>query len=128
MTFRLSSLPAPASVDVPPALAAAYQERATLPASTVCRLLAIDPKTLRQHVRAGNIRYVLKGFGEKRPRREFMLSDVMGFLDKRRREECRSIGARTPRSTGASSASTVTDFATLRARLNAGRLSSRNGA
>lgn len=105
--------------EVPPALSAAFQERATLPPADICRLLAMDAKTLRQHVRAGNIRYVLKGFGEKRPRREFTLSDVLGFLDKRAREECPSTSRSTRRSTSMTSGAEVVAFTARHSRRNA---------
>lgn len=74
--------------DIPVSISAAFARTPTLPSADICRLLRMDPKTLRQHVRAGNIGYVLKGFGEKRPRREFTQADVLSFLNKRTRGEC----------------------------------------
>ncbi len=65
--------------EVPAAIASAFSRKPTLPPDAICELLNMDIKTLRRHVKAGNIRYVHKGVGERRQHREFTLDDVMGF-------------------------------------------------
>lgn len=51
-------------------------------------LLGMSPRTLRAHVRAGNIACVRLGFGERRPRRGFLPDDLVAFMAKLRRTEC----------------------------------------
>lgn len=51
-------------------------------------LLGMSPRTLRAHVRAGNIACVRLGFGERRPRRGFLPDDIVAFMAKLRRTEC----------------------------------------
>ena len=103
--------------DVPQPILEAFASKATLPAPAVCRLLSINDKTLLRHVRAGNIRYVLKGLGATRPRREFTMSDVLEFLENQGRRECPSTGPRTRRSTSSTSNGEVYDFMALREQL-----------
>ena len=105
---------------VPDPIREAFAQRPTLPAPDLCRLLGMDDKTLRRHVRAGNIRYVLKGLGSVRPRREFMMTDVLDFLDKQARRECPSTAPRTRRSTSTISGGEVYDFMALQSRLKNG--------
>ena len=102
--------------NIPGPIAAAFANRATLPAKDLCALLRMDPKTLRDHCRAGNIRFILKGMGESRPRREFTLSDVMGFFKRRARDECLSTGRRARRSSTSTSSTPVIDFTARQSR------------
>ncbi len=108
--------------EVPAAIASAFSERPTLPPKAVCGLLNMDTKTLMRHVKAGNIRYVLKGFGERRQHREFTLEDIMGFLDKRTREECPSINRRARRTSSTTSGEEVYDFMAQQIRRREGKL------
>jgi len=107
--------------EVPAPIANAFSQRPTLPPSAICELLNMDIKTLRQHVKAGNIRYVHKGFGTIKQHREFTLDDVMGFLDKRTREECPSINRKTRRSTSTTFDGEVYDFMDRQTRRKDGR-------
>lgn len=104
---------------VPAPIAVAFAGRAVLSVKEVCDLLRMDVKTLRKHCIAGNIRFILKGIGEQRPRREFMLSDVMGFLQNRSRVECLSTGLRARRTTISTSSAEVFDFTARRSKPNA---------
>jgi excisionase family DNA binding protein len=55
-----------------------------------CRLMKLDEKTLRKHVRLGHIEFRAVGLGHVRVRREFALEDILGFyMDARRRVETR---------------------------------------
>src|SRR5689334_17399616 len=48
--------------------------------SRLAELLPMDPKTLAEHARRGNIEWRRKGFGKKRPRRVVTQPDVIAFL------------------------------------------------
>ena len=72
---------------VPPALAAAFEGKLTITAPELCRLIPLDPETLRGHIRRGHISYAQLGFGEKAPRRVFTLENVVAFLDGQGRTE-----------------------------------------
>lgn len=78
--------------------------------------LDIDTKTLRAHVRAGDIRYVLIGTGQKKQHRKYTRSDLEEFIESRR--EVPVLGtSRMSRGSGAStSSSQVIGFTELRAR------------
>ena len=110
-------MPDALTIDVPQSIRDAFATRPTLTAPEVCRLLRIDGKTLLRHVRAGNIRYVLKGLGSVRPRREFTMSDVLEFLKNQERRECPSTGPKTRNSTSSTFGGEVYDFTVLRDRL-----------
>lgn len=88
----------------------AFRDRVSLTPAEAARLLRMDVKTLREHVRLGNIRYLLKGVGEKRPRREFTESDLVEFLADQRRQECRSTDPKTRRSSTSTSSVVDNDF------------------
>lgn len=53
--------------------------RPTLGFAETCKLLNVDAKTLRDHIRRGNIRFRQTGLGKIRVRREFALHDVVDF-------------------------------------------------
>src|SRR5262249_7167803 len=82
-------------MEIPDLLRRAFADRVTLPLRDTARLLGIDQKTLRAHVKAGNIRFVVIGLGMTKLRREFTLSDILEFLERMRRRECRSTNAPT---------------------------------
>ncbi|MGU3475714.1 helix-turn-helix domain-containing protein [Methylobacterium sp. D48H] len=103
---------------VPSRLAAAFDGRTTLTLQETASALEMDQKTLRREVDRGRIKYVLRGTGEKRKLRRFLLSDLLDYLHDERRSECPSISVPTRRPTGASFGSKVTDIASLRARLS----------
>ena len=62
------------------ALRREFETRTYIPMSRLAELLPMDPKTLAEHVRRGNIEWRRKGFGEKRPRRVVTQPDVIVFL------------------------------------------------
>lgn len=62
------------------ALRREFETRTYIPMSRLAELLPMDPKTLAEHVRRGNIEWRKKGFGEKRPRRVVTQPDVIAFL------------------------------------------------
>lgn len=72
-------------------------------------LLGMSPRTLRAHVRAGNIACVRLGLGERRPRRGFLPDDLIAFMARLRRTECPTEGThRTARVGDACIVSTFT--------------------
>jgi hypothetical protein len=58
---------------IPQALERAFESRVSLPLKDTAQLLGMDAKTLRGHAMAGNIRFVSKGLGTAKLRREFTL-------------------------------------------------------
>ena len=99
---------------VPDRLAKAFQDRTTLNLAEAAKALEMDEKGLRADAASGKVKYVLRGQGSARKLRRFLLSDLLDYLNAQRRQECPSTSVRTPRSTGASSGSTVFDIADLR--------------
>src|SRR5262245_51811893 len=70
-------------------------------------------KTLRAHVAAGDLRYVIIGKGTKRPHRMYAATDLDGFIANQTRKDspaCRSIASRARRSSTSNSASEVIAF------------------
>lgn len=112
---------------IPAPLLAAFADRVSIGAGETARLLGFDEKTLRTHVRRGNIRFLSVGFGEKRPRREFRLADILEFLERMSRRECPSTAPRTRRSTTSTSSSEVTGFTARREALIAAKRKPSNG-
>jgi hypothetical protein len=84
---------------IPEPLAAAFRERVTISAPELCRLLPLDAKTLRGHIRLGHIDYVQTGLGDTFPRKAFTLAAVLRFLAARERTEFPSTSPSVPRST-----------------------------
>ncbi len=72
-------------MQLPAPLARAFEERVTITAGELCRLLPIDRKTLHLHIRAGHIAWVQLGMGDRAVRRGFTLKAVMRFLEDRER-------------------------------------------
>lgn len=111
---------------VPDAIAEAFEGKAMLTPAETAAVLRICERTLREHVRRGEITFRAIGSGGTRQRRMFGLDDVMDFLDRQRRTKCPSITPRTGkagrnrRSGTTTSNSWVVDFTALRAEL-AGR-------
>ena len=73
-------------------IADAYLGTSVLGAQQAAALLGLSARTLRAHVRAGNIACVRLGFGERRPRRGFLSGDLIAFMARLRRIECRRDG------------------------------------
>ncbi len=70
------------------ALREKFEGRPTIGFARTCKLLNINAKALRRHVRCGNIRFRQTGFGKCRVRREFALQDLVDFYaGARRRQE-----------------------------------------
>ena len=88
----------------------AFDGRPSLTFEETAALLGMDPKTLRGHVKAGNISYLAKGLGTARMRREFRLSDVAAFYANISRVEGLSTNVRTRRTTSSTSRSREYDF------------------
>ncbi|MBZ6415643.1 helix-turn-helix domain-containing protein [uncultured Methylobacterium sp.] len=103
---------------VPSPLAAAFESKATISAPELCRLLPLDPKTLKRHCMAGHITYVQTGFGE---RRRFTLEAVMRFLAERSRTECPSTSLPSLRTTPTTSSGVVSAIVARQERLQSGR-------
>src|ERR1700747_1519053 len=59
-----------------------FETRTYISLSRLAELLPMDPKTLTEHARRGNIEWRKKGFGEKRPRRVVTQPDVITFLQR----------------------------------------------
>jgi hypothetical protein len=58
-----------------------FEGRATLDFASTAKLLNMNLKSLRCHVRSGNIGFRLTGLGRLRVRREFALEDVLAFYE-----------------------------------------------
>jgi hypothetical protein len=95
---------------IPDAILDAFNGRASLPFPETAAALGMDPKTLRQHVKVGNIGYIAKGLGTKRPRREFRLADIEAFYARISRLECPSTNVTTRHSITSTSKCEVYDF------------------
>ena len=115
-------------MEIPDLLRRAFADRVTLPLRDTARLLGIDQKTLRAHVKAGNIRFVVIGLGMTKLRREFTLSDILEFLERMRRRECRSTNAPTRPTTTMISSADILGFTARRAKLIAERQKRSNAA
>jgi hypothetical protein len=112
----------PAPLSCPDRLVRAFEGRTTVNLKEAAAALEMDEKHLRAAVKAGWVKFVLQGQGRARPRRRFLLVDLLEFLNAERRQECPSTSARALRLTGRNSGSMASDFASLRARLSAARL------
>lgn len=69
-------------------LAQAFEAKTTVNISTAARLLKMSEKTLRRHIAEGNIGFRAVGTGSLRMRREFTVSDLVGFYEGRSQREC----------------------------------------
>jgi len=58
-----------------------FEGRATLDFASTAKLLNMNLKSLRCHVRSGNIGFRSTGLGRLRVRREFALEDVLAFYE-----------------------------------------------
>jgi hypothetical protein len=75
------------------ALRREFETRTCISLSRLAELLPMDPKTLAEHARRGNIEWRKKGFGSKRPRRVVTQSGVIAFLRRisvRSEDACRT--------------------------------------
>ncbi|WP_409530316.1 helix-turn-helix domain-containing protein [Shinella sp.] len=77
------------------------------------QLLTISTKTLRAHVKAGEIAFIPTGRGEKRVRMGFARKDILDFIESRRKRECPSISQPKARITHTTSSSKVVAFSAL---------------
>jgi len=82
--------------------------RGVLSPAEAADLLGISLRTLRTHVRAGNVACVRLGFGERRPRRGYLPDDLVAFIARLRRIECPTEG--THRTRRVDAVSVVTTF------------------
>jgi hypothetical protein len=110
-----------AMTEIPELLKLAFAERVSLPLKETARLLGIDQKTLRGHVKAGNICFMTVGLGVTKLRREFTLSNILEFLERMRGRECPSISAPTRPTTTMISNGDILGFTGRRAKLIAER-------
>src|SRR5262245_52645807 len=79
----------------------------------VARRLRCSEKTLRAHLDAGDLRYVIIGKGTKRPRKMIAPADLDDFIANQTRKDspvCRYIASRARRSSTSNSASEVIAF------------------
>jgi len=106
LVFDEGCLPAP--------IQAAFKDRGLLPLAELAVLLGIDRKTLREHVKAGNIRYIAIGSGVERVRKVFAPADVAEFLALRSRLECPSSKPKNLHTINTASTFQAFDFTALR--------------
>ena len=90
---------------------------ALLTIAEAAAMLGVSVKTMRGHVKAGEIAYINLGRGEKRARMAFEPCDIDEFLNRRRTRQCQSTSRKVPRSTTSTSRSVGIDFAAVRAKL-----------
>lgn len=86
---------------------------ALLTMSQAATLLGMCERTLREHVRHGEIAYVQKGRGLKRPRKMFDPVDIEAFKARQRRIDCPSTNRNGRRSSTTISKSGVVAFTDL---------------
>lgn len=79
--------------------------------------LGICVRTLRDHVRRGDLAFIEVGQGKTKPRRLFHPDDLMAFVNRQRRTEpsCQSTSQRARISSSTTFNSEVVDFAEVRA-------------
>ncbi|QCI68842.1 hypothetical protein [Phreatobacter stygius] len=97
-------------IELPPVLAELFEGRVSVSASELAPALRMSTKTLLAHARAGNIRYIQKGFGDVHPRREFTPADVLEFLERQTRRDSPPIRSGTLRSSGTNSSHVTVGF------------------
>lgn len=85
-------------------------------------LLNISTKTLRAHVKAGEIAFITVGLGVKRQRMVFSQQDILDFINRHRIRQSPPTSAKQARSTLFISDSTVVGFTALRAQRDAEKL------
>ncbi|KMO36658.1 hypothetical protein VQ02_14880 [Methylobacterium variabile] len=64
----------------PPALAKAFKRKATISGPELCRLLPIDARLLRKHIKHSNIEYLAVQSEGKASQKAFTLAQVMDFV------------------------------------------------
>ena len=77
-------------------------------------MLTISLKLLREHVKAGEIAFIAKGTGTKRPKMAFDRKDILDFINRRRTRQCQSTSTKTRRTITSTSSSAVIGFTALR--------------
>lgn len=86
-----------------------------LTADQAAACLGICTRTLREHVRAGELAFIPTGRGPTRQRRMFHPADLDAFIDNRRRYECPPIALKANRTSDTTSSYKAIDFKALRA-------------
>src|SRR6187402_1618866 len=94
---------------IPEPIRVAYATRVSLTQNELCKLLHLDVKTLRAHIKEGNIHFLNKGLGKVRQTREFTLAHVLDFLQ-RRSQICQSSKGKPRRTTTTTSFLPSADF------------------
>lgn len=117
-------------MSVPPAVSAAFEGKVLLSPAETAALLCMCERTLRGHVRRGEITFRAIGGGGTRQRRMFGLDDVMDFLNRQRRSVPQIEPTRRPRRAGRlpskpSHSEYVIDFTALREEMRLERLAKR---
>ncbi|WP_072249555.1 hypothetical protein [Chelatococcus sambhunathii] len=102
---------------IPDRLRQAFDGRTSLNLAEAAAALEMDPRQFRAAVSAGKVQFILRGGGERRRLRRFLMCDLVEYLKSERRQACPSTKGKARRSTGRNSGSTVYDFASLRERL-----------
>jgi len=85
--------------------------------SQAAEMLTISVKVLREHVDAGEIAFIPKGSGKKRPRMAFDRKDILDFINRRRMRKCPSTSPKTRRITNLTSNVAVIGFLERREKL-----------
>ncbi|WP_210011378.1 helix-turn-helix domain-containing protein [Neorhizobium galegae] len=80
-------------------------------------MLTISVKVLREHVDAGEIAFIPKGSGKKRPRMAFDRKDILDFINRRRMRKCPPTSPKTRRITTSTSNLGVIGFMERREKL-----------
>jgi hypothetical protein len=90
--------------------------------------LGICERTLREHMKAGSIRYISVGRGEKRPKLMFDPADIVAFIDGQRRERspCPPPSKKARRSSPTILRGVAVDFQALREQALAARRKKRD--
>lgn len=102
----------PVDTVLPDSVRIAFQGRATLTMPEMSAATRMDAKTLRAHVRAGDLECCQKGLGKKRPRRVCTLAQVTRFYQRIAERGSACLLTDTPAHLSGSSISrsTVIDF------------------
>lgn len=95
---------------------------ALLSCEQAAEILNVSPETLRKFVKAGDIPYIPRGAGTKKPRLGFHIDDINDFIKARRTRACPSTSQRTARTTTSTSKSVVLGFTALQKQRTAEKL------
>ena len=129
LALRLAGVPVPGFTALCPApLAVVFAEQATVSADDLCRLLPIDPTSLKKHVRAGHLSYLQVGFGRERTRWRFTLESIMRLIEERSVTECQSTSRPNLRFTPSTSGAGGNAMLARLARRNAEKQKQKSGS